>query len=224
MQKILLIEDDKKIRRYLELEFLQEDYQLEFAVDGEEGIAKAKAERYDLILLDLMLPKISGEEVCREIRKFTGIPIIVLTAKSDMESKLDLLELGADDYITKPFIIEELFARIKVLFRRQNQYSRQDSNILIFKNIRIDNEGKSVTVDGNPVSLTKTEFNLLHYFLLNRDLVLSREQILFNVWGSNYMGDEKIVDAYIKNLRKKTGISDIKTVRGFGYSLKSDAS
>lgn len=222
MLKILLIEDDKKIRRYLELELLHEGYEIEFAEDGERGIEKAKNGCYNIILLDLMLPKVPGEEVCKSIRKFSSVPIIVLTAKGDLTSKLDLLEIGADDYIIKPFIIEELFARIKVLLRRQNEYSKNDDSIIHFKNFKLDNETKTLTVNDIPVTLTKTEFNLLHYFLLNRDLVLSREQILFNVWGTNYMGDEKIVDAYIKNLRKKTGIISIKTVRGFGYSLRSD--
>lgn len=222
MLKILLIEDDKKIRRYLELELLHEGYEIEFAEDGERGIEKAKTGGYNIILLDLMLPKVPGEEVCKSIRRFSSVPIIVLTAKGDLTSKLDLLEIGADDYIIKPFIIEELFARIKVLLRRQNEYNKNDDSVIHFKNFKLDNETKILTVDSISITLTKTEFNLLHYFLLNRDLVLSREQILFNVWGTNYMGDEKIVDAYIKNLRKKTGITSIKTIRGFGYSLKSD--
>ncbi|MBC2856867.1 MAG: response regulator transcription factor [Cetobacterium sp.] len=220
MEKILLIEDDKKIRRYLELELTHTGYKIDFAENGEIGLEKTKINKYDLILLDLMLPKLSGEEVCKEIRQITDTPIIILSAKNEMLSKVYLLDLGADDYITKPFVIEELLARIRVALRHMNK--KNNSKILEYEDLKVDNEIKSIYLNDEILILTKTEFNLLNYLILNREIVLSREQILNSVWGIDYFGDEKIVDVYIKNIRKKIGENYIKTIRGFGYCLRKD--
>lgn len=220
MKKILIIEDDKKIRRYLELELIDIGYQVDFAYDGETGLEKAKNSYFDLILLDLMLPKISGEIVCKKIREFSSTPIIILSAKGETLNKIELLDMGADDFITKPFEITELFARIRVALRNSKKDTHQ--NFLKYGDFRIEFESKIIFFKSEIISLTKTEYTLFNYLILNREIILSREQILSNVWGMDYFGDEKIVDAYIKNLRKKIDSNYIKTVRGFGYKFQKE--
>ncbi|WP_448821006.1 response regulator transcription factor [Cetobacterium sp.] len=221
-KNILIIEDDPKIRRYLELELVHEGYNIDLAIDGKEGLKLFRENDYSLILLDLMLPHMSGEEVCKIIRNESNIPIIVLTAKDEIFSKISLLDLGADDYITKPFIIGELLARMRVIFRNKQTFT--DKKILKFENISLNLNTKEVLLDDDIIILTKTEYNLLHYLMINKNLVLSRENILENVWGYDYFGDGKIIDMYIKALRKKLDPDSkyIKTVRGFGYSLKKE--
>ncbi|WP_426711051.1 response regulator transcription factor [Cetobacterium sp. SF1] len=219
-KKILIIEDDTKIQRYLFLELTHENYIVDVVDNGIEGLNKLNENEYSLILLDLMLPNISGEEVCKKIREQSNIPIIILTAKDELFSKISLLDLGADDYITKPFNIQELFARMRVIFR--NKKDVINKNFLGFKNIKINLDTKEVFFNEELIKLTKTEYNLLHYLLLNSNIVLSREKILENVWGYDFIGDSKIVDMYIKALRKKLNCNNdiIKTVRGFGYTLQ----
>lgn len=221
-KNILIIEDDPKIRRYLELELVHEGYNIDLAIDGKEGLKLFRENDYSLILLDLMLPHMSGEEVCKIIRNESNIPIIVLTAKDEIFSKISLLDLGADDYITKPFIIGELLARMRVIFRNKQTFT--DKKILKFENISLNLNTKEVLLDDDIIILTKTEYNLLHYLMINKNLVLSRKNILENVWGYDYFGDGKIIDMYIKALRKKLDPDSkyIKTVRGFGYSLKKE--
>lgn len=224
MKKILIIEDEKKISRYLQLELEHEGYSVDIADDGVMGLELFKKNFYNIILLDLMLPKISGEEVCQHIREKSDVPVIVLTARDKTFSKISLLDLGADDYITKPFIIGELLARIRVVMRNKKEFS--ESQLVSYGGIRLDLDKKIVYVDEEPVPLTKTEFNLLHYLILNREIVLSREQMLNSVWGYDYAGGEKIVDVYIKSLRKKMDCREqklIQTVRGFGYILKKES-
>ncbi len=216
MIKILLVEDDKKIRRYLEIELSRLNYVLDMAEDGEIAIEKIKNNCYDLILLDLMLPKISGEEVCTTIRKFSTTPIIIISSIDKVLTKISVLDLGADDYITKPFIIEELLARIRVSLRRQPSDSK---NILLYKDFKIDRDQTQIKFQDKILILTRTEYKLLEYFILNREIILNREQIISNVWGYDYLGDDKIVDAYIKILRKKINTDYIKTIRGFGYQF-----
>jgi DNA-binding response OmpR family regulator len=221
MKKILLIEDDEKIRRYLELEMRYEGYAIDIAENGKSGLEKIKIGNYDIVLLDLMMPEMSGEEVCEKIRKESDIPIIIITSKDATFSKISLLDLGADDYITKPFVIGELLARMRVALRNKKDFKQ--SNVISYDNIKMDLQEKTVFVSNEKITVTKTEYNLLHYLILNREIVLSREQILSNVWGYDYNGEEKIVDIYIKNLRKKIDIMEkkiIQTVRGFGYILK----
>lgn len=219
---ILIIEDDPKIRRYLELELIHEGYNVKLAENGKVGLELFREKNYSLILLDLMLPLMNGEEVCKTIRKESNIPIIILTAKDEIFSKIALLDLGADDYITKPFIIGELLARMRVIFR--NKQSVVDKKILKFGDISLNLTTKDVESDGVAIILTKTEYNLLHYLMINKNLVLTRENILENVWGYDYFGDGKIIDMYIKSLRKKLDPENkyIKTIRGFGYSLKKE--
>ena len=224
MKNILIIEDEKKIRRYLQLELEHEKYSVDTAQDGEEGVEKFKSNFYDLILLDLMMPKLSGEEVCKIIRKTSNIPIIVLTAKDQILNKVELLDMGADDYLTKTFEIEELFARIRVALRNKSNFSNTD--FLYYDILKLNLKTNILYKDEKEISLTKTEYNLFYYLLLNKELVVSREKILNEVWGYDYMGEEKIVDVYINALRKKIDYDEnkfIHTVRGFGYVLKKES-
>ena len=224
MKKILIIEDEKKISRYLQLELEHEGYSVDIADDGAMALELFGKTFYNIVLLDLMLPKLSGEEVCRNIRENSEVPVIVLTAKDKTFSKINLLDLGADDYITKPFVIGELLARIRVALRHKKDFS--DGQLVSYEGIQLDLDKKVAFVAGEEVSLTKTEFNLLHYLILNREIVLSREQMLNSVWGYDYAGGEKIVDVYIKSLRKKVDQREkklIHTVRGFGYILKEES-
>lgn len=221
-KNILIIEDDPKIRRYLELELVHEGYKVDLAEDGQIGLELFRENNYSLILLDLMIPQMSGEDVCKVIRTESNIPIIVLTAKDEIFSKITLLDLGADDYITKPFVIDELLARMRVIFRNKQTFI--DKKIIKFGNLSLNLSTKEVFLDSTAITLTKTEYNLLHYLMINKNLVLTRENILENVWGYDYFGDGKIIDMYIKALRKKLDPDSkyIKTIRGFGYSLKKE--
>lgn len=221
MKKILIIEDDAKIRRILQLELKHEGYDVVVAEDGEIGLEKFKNGYYDLILLDLMMPKLSGEEVCKNIREHSQVPIIVLTAKDQILTKVSLLDMGADDYITKPFEIEELLARMRVALRNKKDYKVED--IIVYENLKIDKKLKKFFKKDEEIPLTKKEYNLLEYFLINKEIVLSREKILENIWGYEYDGEEKVVDVYVNILRKKIesdGEKYINSVRGFGYILK----
>lgn len=221
MKNILIIEDDLRIRRILQLELEHEGYLVSLAKDGKEGLEKAKLIRYDLILLDLMLPEISGEEVCKELRKNSDVPIIVLTAKENIRSKVELLDMGADDYITKPFNIEELFARMRVALRNKKDY--QELNQLKYEDLVLDIIKKELIIEKRKVSLTKTEYRLLELFILNREITISREKIITEIWGYDFEGEEKIVDVYLNSLRKKIEVPNkkyIQNIRGFGYMLK----
>ena len=221
MKNILIIEDDLRIRRILQLELEHEGYLVSLAKDGKEGLEKAKLIRYDLILLDLMLPEISGEEVCKELRKNSDVPIIVLTAKENIRSKVELLDMGADDYITKPFNIEELFARMRVALRNKKDY--QELNQLKYEDLVLDIIKKELIIEKRKVSLTKTEYRLLELFIFNREITISREKIITEIWGYDFEGEEKIVDVYLNSLRKKIEAPNkkyIQNIRGFGYMLK----
>ncbi len=221
MKNILIIEDDLRIRRILQLELEHEGYLVSLAKNGKEGLEKAKLIRYDLILLDLMLPEISGEEVCKELRKNSDVPIIVLTAKENIRSKVELLDMGADDYITKPFNIEELFARMRVALRNKKDY--QELNQLKYEDLVLDIIKKELIIEKRKVSLTKTEYRLLELFILNREITISREKIITEIWGYDFEGEEKIVDVYLNSLRKKIEAPNkkyIQNIRGFGYMLK----
>ena len=220
MKNILIIEDDLRIRRILQLELEHEGYLVSLAKDGKEGLEKAKLIRYDLILLDLMLPEISGEEVCKELRKNSDVPIIVLTAKENIRSKVELLDMGADDYITKHFNIEELFARMRVALRNKKDY--QELNQLKYEDLVLDIIKKELIIEKRKVSLTKTEYRLLELFILNREITISREKIITEIWGYDFEGEEKIVDVYLNSLRKKIEAPNkkyIQNIRGFGYML-----
>ena len=217
MNKILIIEDDKNIQRLLGLELRHKNYSVDSAYDGEQGIEIFSKNSYDVVLLDLMLPKKSGKEVCQELRKLADTPIIVITAKDSVLDKVELLDLGANDYICKPFAMEELLARIRVV--TGNKENSNNKHFYIENEIKMDISAKKVFLNEVEISLTKTEFLILEYFMKNKGLSCSREKIIVGVWGYDFDGEEKIVDVYINSLRKKIDTKSyyIHTVRGFGY-------
>lgn len=223
--KILIIEDEEKIARFVELELKYEGYEVAIKHDGREGLKEIEERDYDLVILDIMLPGINGMEVCRRVRRFSDVPIIMLTAKDQVEDKVMGLDLGAHDYLTKPFAIEELLARIRGVLKRA-QGVRKISNHIKIKNLTMNTDIHQVKLRENLIDLTKREYELLAYLLKNRQIVLTREQILEAVWGYDYVGDTNVVDVYIRYLRSK--IDDpykekyIYTVRGVGYVIKDE--
>ena len=222
-KKILIVEDEQKIARFLELELKYEGYDVDIANDGREGFEKGKSPDIDLIILDLMLPGLSGIEVCRRLRQTSDIPIIMLTAKDDISDKVTGLDIGADDYMTKPFAVEELLARIRVLLKRSNLKSH-DEDILLIGKLKLSKNNYKVEYDNENIELTKKEFELLEYLMRNKNIVLSREKILDSVWGYDYFGDTNIIDVYIRYIRSKIdqkyNVNLIETVRGVGYIIR----
>lgn len=223
MSRILVIEDDEQVSRLLELELTHNGYESQIVSDGKTGIRKMEENHFDLVLLDIMLPEIDGYEVCRRIRAFSNTPIIMLTAKNSLVNKVMGLDSGADDYITKPFSTEELFARIRAAIRRIDNVKVKDSKISIY-DLTIDIHKRDVIRAGKQIILSKKEFDLLEYMMINKNIVLTRESILENVWGYDFVGESNTVDVYIRYLRSK--IDDpfskklIYTYRGVGYSIK----
>jgi len=222
--KILIIEDEKPIARFLELELSHEGYSVDIAYDGRIGLEKAVADdEYSLILLDIMLPGINGIEVLRRIRQTISTPIIMLTALDEITDKVMGLDTGADDYITKPFVIEELLARIRAALRKKG-FSKDDESLLKIFDLELDIARHEAKRAHQTIELTKREYDLLEYLLRNEGLALTRNQIIDKVWGFDYVGDTNIVDVYIRYLRSK--IDDgydkklIQTIRGVGYSIR----
>ena len=224
-KKIILIEDEVKLARFVELELRYEGYDVTVCHDGREGLQMVTDGNYDMILLDLMLPGLTGIEICRRVRKFSNIPIIMLTAKDETMDKVAGLDSGADDYLTKPFAIEELLARMRVAFKHAHAGGAKKV-ILEVQGLEIDTDKRVVTVNGTVVDLTKKEYELLLYLVQNKNIVLSREQILNEVWGYSYIGETNVVDVYIRYLRSKIdeafGIKYIHTIRGVGYYVKDE--
>jgi len=226
MAKILVVEDEVKIARFVELELKYEGYDVVVANDGRDGLDKAMNANVDLIILDIMLPGLSGIEVCRRVRLESDVPIIMLTAKDDVTDKVAGLDMGADDYMTKPFAIEELLARIRVALNRKNRGNQQKLEYLKFGKLIVNLSGHSVTYDEEEISLTKKEYELLEYLLKNKNIAVTREQLLNNVWDYDYLGDTNVVDVYVRYLRQKIddrfGIHLISTVRGVGYIIRDE--
>lgn len=221
--KILLIEDEEKLARFVELELCYEGYGVTKAFNGREGLELALSGNFDLILLDILLPELNGMEVLRRLRRSSNVPVIMLTARDSVADKVSGLDLGADDYITKPFAIEELLARIRTALRK---VSLPEDEVLTALSLMLDPKRRSVTVGNKPVELTKREFDLLHYLLKNKGLVVSREALLENVWDFDFDGGTNTVDVYVRFLRTKIdevfNIKLIHTVRGVGYVIKDE--
>ena len=224
MVRILIVEDETKIARFLELELKHEGYEVLIAGDGRLGLEKALKDNVDLIVLDIMLPGLSGIEVCRRVRLESKVPIIMLTAKDDVTDKVAGLDMGADDYMTKPFAIEELLARIRVALNRKKQTSEVKIDVLQIGETKLNLTSHSAFYATEELTLTKKEYELLEYMMRNKNIVLTREQLLNNVWDYEYFGDTNVVDVYIRYLRQKIdekyGIRLISTVRGVGYIIK----
>ncbi len=222
MPTILVVEDDAKIARLLELELMHAGYQVEVAHDGRAGLDRALAGGIDLMLLDVMLPQMSGLEVVRRVKEEQPLlPVLMVTARGDRYDKVSGLDLGADDYITKPFEMEELLARIRA-FLRMRQHVQVDTSerVLSYEGLTVDVNRHEVMYEGQKIDLTRREFDLLVYLLEHPERVLTRDQLVEHVWGFDYYGDTNVVDVYVRYVRKKLGGSWIQTVRGVGYMLK----
>ena len=224
MKKILVVDDEKSIVKGIKFSLEQDDMKVEVAYDGETALELAKANHYDMILLDIMLPGFSGLEVCQMIREFSDVPIIMLTAKGDDMDKILGLEYGADDYITKPFNILEVKARIKAIFRRNNRNLPEQENqkVIETKGLKIDVYSRRVYIDDKEVNLTAKEFELVYLLVSNPNKVYSREQLLKTIWGPSYPGDARTVDVHVRRLREKIEATPadpkyIHTKWGVGY-------
>lgn len=219
---ILIVEDDANIRELLSLYLGQEGYVIETAQDGAEGLRAFKRCHPDLVLLDLMMPVMDGSQMLRELRAFSKTPVIILTAKGEVFDKVALLEMGADDYITKPFEMREVIARVRAVLRRFEK--EEESKKLIFDNLIIDKRSYNITVKGQKMEIPPKEIELLYFLASSPNRVFTRAQLLDDVWGFDYFGDTRTVDVHVKRLREKLqGVSDqweIKTVWGVGYKFE----
>lgn len=218
MKKILVIDDEWKIRKLIKDYLVREGYIVDEAGDGEEGIEKFFSNVYDIVILDIMMPKIDGWSVCRKIREESQIPIIMLTARADEGDQLFGFELETDEYMTKPFNPKLLVAKVKALLRRDGKIV--DNAPMSFRELMIDGVKREVRLKDEILELTPKEYDLLYFFIENKGIALSREKILNSVWGWDYFGDSRTVDTHIKRLRKKIGDDYIQTVRGFGYKFE----
>lgn len=226
-EKILLVEDEKTLAKALKFNLEKEGFRVEVAFDGEEALNAMSGEEPDLVILDLMLPKIDGYEVCRSIRRSSDVPIIMLTARDEDIDKILGLELGADDYMTKPFNTRELLARIRAILRRTVQQAAAARSFIKVGDLQIDVIKHKVTVKGREVALTSREFNLLSLLASNPGKVYSREELLEEIWGDDYSGDVRTVDVHIRHLREKieefpAEPNIILTVWGAGYKFREE--
>ena len=217
MYHVLIVEDEYKIARFVSLELEHEGYETTVIADGREALQSALSNDYDLIVLDVMLPSLNGIEILRRLRQVKDTPVIILTARDQIVDKVAGLDIGANDYMTKPFAIEELLARIRANLKKKS------STVEVGK-LKIDNNSHQAFYDGKEIDLTKKEFDLLLYLAQNKNKVISREQALDAVWGYDFMGNTNVVDVYVRYLRAKIddtfGVKLIETVRGFGYVIR----
>jgi DNA-binding response OmpR family regulator len=202
-KRLLLVDDEPLILKGLKFSLEQDGYEIETAADGEEALKKIQANNYDLVLLDVMLPKLSGIEVCQQVRETSSVPIIMLTAKGEDMDKILGLEYGADDYMTKPFNILEVKMRIKAIIRRTSEPRIEQRQIIEVKGLKVNITSRSVELDGKEANLTAKEFDLLQLFITNRGKVFSREELLETVWNYDYIGEFRTVDVHIRRLREK---------------------
>ncbi len=220
-QSILIVEDEPQISRFLELELKHENYDTTVCADGRAALDAALGREFDLIVLDVMLPGLNGIEVLRRLRQEKQTPVIILTARDQVVDKVTGLDIGADDYMTKPFAIEELLARIRKHIKRA---ALGDAGVIVCGKLSLNSDARVASYDGHAVDLTKKEFDLLEYLLKNRNIVVGREKLLDAVWGFDFYGSTNVVDVYVRYLRSKIddvyGITLIETVRGAGYVIR----
>jgi DNA-binding response OmpR family regulator len=224
-EKILIVDDEDRMRKLIRAYLIKEGYETSEAENGMEAMNKFKNEGAHLIILDVMMPVMDGWSVCREIRKTSNVPIIFLTAKSEDEDKLLGFELGTDHYLTKPFDMRILLAHVKAMIKRVYHSEVQSNSKLYFDGLSIDEMSHDVTLDGEPLNLSPKEYELLVYFAANSGIVLTREKIMDNIWGMDYLGDFRTVDSHIKRLREKLGEKSylVSTVRGVGYRFEKNS-
>ena len=222
MYKLLVVDDEPKIREVIKEYAEFNGYEVTEAEDGMSAIGLCKLNEYDLVILDIMMPKLDGFSACKEIKKIQDVPIIMLSARGEEYDKLFGFELGIDDYIVKPFSPKELMARINVILARRNTASQNKSDVLQFGGLEINIAARTVTVDGQRVELTPKEYELLFYLIENKNLALSRDKLLSDIWGYDFFGDDRTIDTHIKNLRNNLGPyrDYIVTLRGVGYKFE----
>lgn len=227
MAKVLVVEDDAGIADFVQLELQHEGFEVSYAADGREALVLFESSAPDIILLDIMLPGLSGLEVLRRIRKNSHVPVILLTARGETYDKVNGLDAGADDYLAKPFEIEELFARMRAVMRRSSDNGSDPFPFLKVRNLELHPDSMDVLLNKQPVELSKTEYLMLKTLLENRNIVLSRDRIITAVWGEGHYIDENSVDVYIRYLRskidEKAGEEYISTIRGSGYVVRDAA-
>ncbi|MBY0201650.1 response regulator transcription factor [Paenibacillus polysaccharolyticus] len=225
---ILIVDDDEKIVSMLRRGLAFEGYEVQTASNGAEGLSKLMDKEPDIVVLDVMMPQIDGFEVCRRLREAgSKVPVLMLTAKDEVQSRVTGLDTGADDYLVKPFALEELLARVRALLRRKADISNVVDNRLVYEDIILDNDSREVLRDGKRLELTAKEFELLNLFMQNPRRVLSRDLIMDKIWGYDYSGESNVLEVYIAMLRQKTeehgGKRLIQTIRGAGYILRGDS-
>lgn len=228
-ERILIVEDEDKIARFLELELKHEGYEVNKCSNGREGLEEAQRGNYDLMLLDIMLPEINGFEVLRRLRRDSSLPVILLTARDEVMDKVAGLDGGADDYITKPFAIEELLARIRLVLKKAmaySEYKHTEEGGLAYGKLVLDERRYEVRYDGQKIELTNREFELLKILLENKNIVMTRDVLLNKVCGYDYVGETNVIDVYVRYLRSKIderfGVRVIQTVRGVGYVIREE--
>lgn len=216
-KRILVIEDEASIQNILRIFLEDAGYQVTLADDGMDGIAAFHKDSFDLVLLDIMMPRLDGYSVCEMIRNESSTPVILLTALDDEDNQMKGFNLLADDYITKPFSMPLVLKRMEAVLRRAR--SGEKSSVLVYQNVQLDTENYKVFVEGKEVALTVREFDILRLLMENQGRVFTREQLLDIIWNYDYLGDDKIINTHIKNIRKKLGVDCIKTIRGVGYRI-----
>ena len=214
---ILVIEDEASIQNILRIFLEDAGYQVTLADDGMDGIAAFHKDSFDLVLLDIMMPRLDGYSVCEMIRNESSTPVILLTALDDEDNQMKGFNLLADDYITKPFSMPLVLKRIEAVLRRAR--SGEKSSVLVYQNVQLDTENYKVFVEGKEITLTAREFDILRLLMENQGRVFTREQLLDIIWNYDYLGDDKIINTHIKNIRKKLGVDCIETIRGVGYRI-----
>ncbi len=219
-KRVLVIEDETNLARFIELELKFQDFDVDKAINGEEGLEKSLENEYDLILLDWMLPGMQGIDILRELRKTSVTPVIMMTAKEGVENEIEGLDTGADAYITKPFEIDQLLAHVRAVLRRTEKEDEAADGIIHYQDITIYTNRYEVFVGEEKVELTKKEYDLLLLFIRNKGVALDRRRILSEVWGYEYYGETNVVDVYVRYLRSKLNRDYIKTVRGVGYYIE----
>ena len=222
--KIFIVEDERQIARFLQIDLEKEGFDTATEKNGRRAYERIIQEKYDVVLLDVMLPDMDGMEICRRVREISDVPIIMLTARDNVKDKVNGLDLGANDYVTKPFSTEEVIARIRGILRRRNEVPRNEENRLVVGGIILYPDRYEVRANGELVELTHREFELLQYLVANKPNVLTRDQILQKVWGYDFLGNTNVVDVYISYLRSKVedkiNERHIHTIRGVGYACR----
>jgi len=222
MYKLLVVDDEPKIREVIREYAEFNGYEVEEAEDGMSAVGLCRLNRYDLVILDIMMPKLDGFSACKEIKKVQDVPIIMLSARGEEYDKLFGFELGIDDYVVKPFSPKELMARVNVILERRRAVTKDNSDVMDFGGLSINIPARTVTVDGKRVELTPKEYDLLFYLAKNQNIALSRDKLLSDIWGYDFFGDDRTIDTHIKNLRNNLGPyrDYIVTLRGVGYKFE----